>query len=89
MSGAKIINAIQEAIEGDISRVTINGEAWAKVKDIHADQQAIMEVNNTLRETLLAIKLMVCGDRVPNWEDDWATTHMRGRIADIVDSVVR
>lgn len=53
MSGAKIIDALKEAAAGDIARVTIEGETWARVKDIHADQQEIMRINNALRETLL------------------------------------
>lgn len=59
MSGAKIIKALQEAVDGDLARVTINGETWAKVKDIQADQQEIMRINNSLRGTLLAIKDMI------------------------------
>jgi len=87
--GAKIIQGLQEAIAGDLARVTINGETWAKVKDIHADQQEIMRINNSLRETLLSIKALCAGDKVPNWKDDWATTATRGLIMDLVDGVVR
>lgn len=89
MTGAKIINSLQEAMAGDIARVTIEGETWAKVKDIHADQQEIMRVNNTLRETLLAIKGLVTGEHIPNWTDGYITTITRGRIADMIDGVVR
>lgn len=49
MSGKKIIKAPQEAVKDDLARVTINGETWAKVNDIHADQQYIMQTNNLLR----------------------------------------
>lgn len=52
MRGVKIIEALKEAIAGDLARVTIEGETWAKVKDIHADQQEIMRINNTLRDNI-------------------------------------
>jgi hypothetical protein len=89
MSGAKIIDALKDAAAGNLARVTVEGETWAKVKDIHADQQEIMRINNELRAALLNIKGMVVGEKSPNWTDDWATTGTRGRIADLVDSVVR
>jgi len=89
MNGQKLINALKEAAAGDLARVTIDGETWARVKDIHADQQQIMEINNTLRDSLLAIKRLVVGDKIPHWKDDWATTMTRGQIADIVDAVVK
>ena len=89
MGGAKIIEALKEAQAGDFASVTIEGETWARVKDIHADQQEIMRINNDLRDALLAIKRRVVGDRVPNWKDDVATMQSRGIIADIVDGVVR
>lgn len=59
MSGAKIIRALEEAHAGDFARVTIAGEAWAKVKDIHADQQEIMRINNELRQALLDVRDML------------------------------
>lgn len=34
------------------------------------------------------IKKLVAGDRVPNWEDDWQTTHTRGLILDIIDGAI-
>jgi hypothetical protein len=89
MSGTKIIEGLKEAVAGDFARVTIDGETWAKVKDIHADQQEIMEINNSLRDTLLTIKAFVVGDRIPHWKDDFATTRTRGFIADLVDAVVK
>ena len=52
MRGAKIIKGLKEAIAGDLARVTIEGETWAKVKDIHADQQEIMRINNALRDNI-------------------------------------
>lgn len=55
----------------------------------NADQQEIMRINNALRDTLLAIKALCAGDKVPNWKDDWTTTATRGRIMDLVDGVVR
>jgi hypothetical protein len=56
----------------------------------NADQQEIMRINNSLRETLLAIKAICAGDRAPNWiEDGYRVTVTRGRIMDLVDGVVR
>lgn len=48
--GRKIIQSLEKAAAGDLARVTINGETWAKVRDIHADQQEIMRINNLLRD---------------------------------------
>ena len=53
MGGHKIIEALKEAVAGDIARVTIDGHTWARVSDIHADQQEIMRINNDLRALLL------------------------------------
>jgi hypothetical protein len=89
-TGAKIIEGLEEAIAGDFARVTIEGQTWARVKDIHADQQEIMRINNSLRETLLAIKDICAGDRAPNWvEDGYRVTVTRGQIMDLVDAAVR
>ena len=38
---------------------------------------------------LLRIKTAVCGDRAPNWKDDWHTTNTRGFIADLCDMALR
>lgn len=50
---------------------------------------AELAAEKALREgaefALKAIKGMVCGERNPNWSDNWRTTGSRGRIADIVD----
>lgn len=54
--GPKIIESLKQAVAGDLARVTIEGEAWAKVKDIHADQQEIMRINNEMRVLLLEIR---------------------------------
>jgi hypothetical protein len=40
------------------------------------------------RIALRAIKRMVVGERAPRWEDDWATTNTRCRIADIADAAL-
>lgn len=50
MGGSKIIEGLKDAVAGNLSRVTIGGETWAKVNDIHADQQEIMRINNSLRD---------------------------------------
>lgn len=41
-----------------------------------------------LEACLQSIKDLVCGDRSPNWKDDWAVTHTRGTIADICDNAL-
>lgn len=48
--GLKIIRGLEDAIAGDISRVNIGGDVWAKVEDIHSDQKEIMRINNLLRD---------------------------------------
>lgn len=70
--GVMIIESLKEAAAGDFARVTIEGETWAKVKDIHADQQEIMRINNDLRQALLDVSTMLhdsdvlIGDRITN-----------------------
>lgn len=66
-----------------------HGHCRREIARHKADNQEIMGINNSLRETLLAIKALCAGDRTPNWKDDWATTQTRGRIMDLVDNVVR
>jgi DNA-binding transcriptional regulator LsrR (DeoR family) len=53
MSGAKIIRALEEAQRGDFIRVTVDGQHWVQETALRADLQAIMGINNRLRETLL------------------------------------
>lgn len=36
MSGAKIIAALQDAVAGDIARVTVNGQAWVREEELHS-----------------------------------------------------
>lgn len=38
-----------------------------------------------LRQALATIKGLVCGEKIPNWADQHATTLTRGKIADICD----
>lgn len=52
---ARIIEGLQQAMEGDIPRITIQGQTWARVTDIHADQQEIMRINNELLSALQAV----------------------------------
>lgn len=61
-TAAKLIASIEEAIAGDFARVTIDGETWARVKDIHSDQQEIMRINNELRLLLLECRKHVSAD---------------------------
>lgn len=48
---------------------------------------SVSEIIRALR-ALEQIKTLVAGDRVPNWKDDWQTTHTRGLILDIIDGAV-
>lgn len=59
MSGAKIIEGLKEAIAGDLSRVTIDGQVWVRATDLHADQQELMRINNALRVTLLSARQFI------------------------------
>ena len=53
---------------------------------LRAELEAAQTQLQAARAALLSIKSLVCGDKIPNWKDQWATTQTRGRIADIVDS---
>lgn len=59
MSGAKIIEGLKQAVAGDLHRVTIDGQRWVREDDLKADLQAIMGINNRLRETLLEVRQFV------------------------------
>ena len=37
-------------------------------------------------QALKRIKDRCAGERLPHWKDDWATTHSRGFIMDVVDA---
>lgn len=79
-----------------LSLTTVPKDLYYVEMKLVADQAAeikrlrkTLRINNTLRDTLLAIKALCAGDKIPNWTDDLQTTHTRGRIMDLVDSVVR
>lgn len=57
--GPKIIKGLQEAVTGDLHTVTIEGQKWMRANDLLADQQAIMKINNDLRECLLNIRALI------------------------------
>jgi hypothetical protein len=78
MTGAKIIDGLKEAMAGDIARVTIDGETWAKVRDIHADQQEIMRINNELRAGMLRQIALI---------DAWSNNPQPGNHADTILAV--
>lgn len=59
----------------------ISDERAQELLEIEADA-------DRMRAALLAIKGLVVGDKVPRWAGDWATTHTRGQIADMVDTAV-
>lgn len=42
----------------------------------------------TPKEALERIKLLVVGDKIPNWQDDFTTTSTRGHIADLCDAAL-
>lgn len=63
MSGQKIIDGLKEAIAGDLSRVTIDGQVWVRATELHADQQEIMRINNEL----LALLREAMDSRAPDY----------------------
>ena len=63
--GQKIIEGLKEALAGDFARVTIDGVTWVRAKDLLADQQEIMRINNSLRQTLIDINAMLADREVP------------------------
>lgn len=68
--GPKIIEGLKQAVAGDLARVTIEGETWARVKDIHADQHEIMRINNELRLALLATRpFILAAPQKPGTQD--------------------
>ena len=46
------------------------------------------EVRKPLVEALERIKKQVCGDKLPNWQDDYRTTNSRMWIADQCDDAL-
>lgn len=52
MAGRKIIDGLKEALGGNFTRVTIEGQHWVREDALRADLQAIMGVNNKLRDLL-------------------------------------
>ena len=62
--------------------VMMRAERESKLfKELAASQHYAQQ----LREALEAIKSRVCGERAPNWVDDFCVTQMRGLIADDCD----
>ena len=59
MSGAKILEGLEDAIAGGLSRVSIDGQVWARATDLYADQQEIMRINNALRVLILEARPFV------------------------------
>ena len=57
--------------------------AEQEAADAYADKQEA-EVKR-LRSSLAAIKQLVCGEKHPNWTDQYATARTRAKIADICD----
>lgn len=60
--GQRITKSLKDAIAGDFSRVTIDGQTWVRATDLHKDQQEIMRINNELREIALAARYHVPND---------------------------
>lgn len=57
--GPKIVKGLQEAVAGNLHTVIIKGQKWKRANDLLADQQAIMKINNDLRECLLNIRALI------------------------------
>lgn len=66
MSGAKIIEGLKEAVAGDMTRVTIEGQTWLRADTLARDLQDIMRINNSMR-LLLNEALRPEGTNWPNW----------------------
>ena len=56
--------------------------------DTTALDAAIAAAHQPLVDALNTIKNTVCGDRHPNWTNDFQITHTRGWIADIIDAAL-
>jgi len=66
MSGAKIIDGLKDAIDGNISRITIEGQTWLRATDLASDLQEIMRINNEMLDLLIeALNTPTCG--WPDW----------------------
>jgi hypothetical protein len=61
----------------------------ARMVDVQMKLRTQVEQLNTkvamLREALIKVHSIVCGDQHPHWSDEWQTTQTRGHIADITE----
>lgn len=72
------------------ARVTIGRAHFCEaVEVLHRidDLSALDTLKAGYEARLAAIKNLVCGERIPNWKDDWATGQTRGRIADMCEGL--
>lgn len=65
-----------------------NGKGVANNIDARGLGRAADEID-TLRKALADVKDLVCGDKVPNWVDDFVTCQTRGKIADLCDTALQ
>jgi hypothetical protein len=49
-----------------------------------AAEARVKELGGLLQE----IKSLVCGEKIPSWQDHYSTTRTRGRIADLIDATL-
>lgn len=59
-----------------------------RYSDLHREITELKQQRDELLAALKTIKKTVCGERIPNWESDWNTTHTRGIIADVCDIAI-
>ncbi len=69
-----------------------NANGWGKwsteFQQLREELSAEREKVQTLVDALTQIKNAVCGDKRPNWTNDFQITHTRGWIADVIDAAL-
>lgn len=69
MSGKKIIDGLQQALDGGFKRVTMGGVTWVHDEDLQKDLKETMKINNKLRNLLLdGLQLPDASIKIQNWK---------------------
>lgn len=70
-AGAKIIAALQEAIDGNLARVTVGGVTWAPVKNQEAVSDLVKAIDN-LSQIYDNIYVKMSNDESSILQEAWA-----------------
>lgn len=84
MSGHKIIEGLQQAVDGDFGRVTIGGQIWLRADKLAADLQEIMRINNAMRATLVQVRTVCDDNAAATCNQDMALKFVRSVVVDAI-----